>query len=159
MVNQKSVASKPKARAKFAKSIKKDELSCKDLMNKQVISAAPSDSIINAIEILQKKKIRHLPIIENERVVGIISDRDTRQVLAILQVMAITLEQARGDLRVSEFMASPVTTIESSASAMAAAKILIKNKIGCLPVMENGLVAGILTETDIMKRFIKEHGN
>lgn len=140
------------------KSLKKDQLICSDIMNKQVISVGPEESIITVIEILQTNRIRHLPIMKNDKIVGIISDRDTRQVLAILQVMGITLDQARADLKVSEFMASPVRTIKSDSSAQAATRLLVKNKIGCLPVLTNGKISGILTETDIMNQFIKEHG-
>ncbi len=135
----------------------KKNITCQEIMNSNVVHVAPHESIIKAIEILQEKKIRHLPIIENNQVVGILSDRDTRQVLAIIQVMGITLEQARGELKVSEFMATPVKTIKPDALAVDAAYLMIDEKIGCLPISDGEKIVGILTETDIMKQFITDH--
>lgn len=137
------------------KAIKK--LLCKDIMNSKLISLAPHESVIRAIEIMQEHHIRHLPIIENNQAVGILSDRDTRQVLAILQVMGITIQKARGDLRVSEFMASPVETVDENVLAVEAAQIMIDHKIGCLPVTNGKTIIGIITETDIMQQFIQDH--
>lgn len=135
----------------------KKNLTCGEIMNKDVIHVAPHESIIKAIEILQEKKIRHLPIVENNQAVGILSDRDTRQVLAIIQVMGITLEQARGELKVSEFMASPVKTVGPDALAVDATQLMIDEKIGCLPISDGKEIVGILTETDIMKQFLADH--
>jgi acetoin utilization protein AcuB len=125
-------------------------------MNRDVISVAPHESVVQAIEIMQEHNIRHLPVLDNgDKIEGILSDRDTRQVLAILQVMGITLEQARGDLKVSEFMTTQVKTISPDTDATEAAQTMLNDKIDCLLVTENNNLSGILTDSDILAKFVQ----
>lgn len=133
-----------------------DKILCSEIMNRDVISVAPHESVVQAIEIMQEHNIRHLPVLDNgDKIEGILSDRDTRQVLAILQVMGITLEQARGDLKVSEFMTTQVKTISPDTDATEAAQTMLNDKIDCLLVTENNNLSGILTDSDILAKFVQ----
>lgn len=133
-----------------------DKILCSELMNRDVISVAPHESVVMAIEMMQEHNIRHLPVLDkDQKIEGILSDRDTRQVLAILQVMGITLEQARGDLKVSEFMTTQIQTTSPDTDAVHAAQTMLDNKIDCLLITVDNKLSGILTDSDILSKFVQ----
>jgi CBS domain-containing protein len=99
------------------------------------------------------ERIRHLPVLDEGRVVGVVSQRDLfRSALAAAlgygekgQTMLMRT------LRVKEVMHEPAITISPEATAKEATRLMIENKIGCLPVVEGRTLVGILTETDILR--------
>ena len=92
---------------------------------------------------------------EQNQVIGILSDRDIRQVQAIIESMQLNPEEARHYLKMSDFMETDVKTIGPEEAVSKATRLMIRKKISSLPVVENGKIVGIITETDIMKRFLK----
>jgi acetoin utilization protein AcuB len=104
-----------------------------------------------AFEIMREKDLHHIPVVdENNAIVGILTRRD-------LQISAQYFKES--PVEVSEVMHSPVITISPGELLSEAAKQMIDNRIGGLPVLDtNGQVVGILTETDLLRALIDQLG-
>ena len=104
-----------------------------------------------AFDIMKEKDLHHIPVVnEGNAVVGLVTRRD-------LQIAAMHFKEAQVD--VSEVMHSPVVTISSGELLSEAAKQMMDNRIGGLPVLgTNGQIEGILTETDLLRALIDQLG-
>lgn len=125
-------------------------------MTREVITASPSTTLAQALALTRAHRIRHLPVVEGGRLVGLVSDRDLR--LALPPPGTVPEEERRRLLEtktVAEFMVRDVVTISPRAPIEEAAALLARHKIGCLPVIEDGRLAGILTETDVLHAFVE----
>lgn len=102
-----------------------------------------------ASEIMHEKDLHHIPVVnENDKVVGILTRRD-------LNIAAVHFGDAH--VEVSEVMHSPVVTISADELLSEAARQMIDNRIGGLPVLDaNGRITGILTETDLHRALIDQ---
>src|SRR5262245_49611171 len=126
-------------------------------MTKNVITVLPHDKIIDAFELMQGRGIRHLPVIENGELQGLVTDRDIR--LALIPSPLSTPEDRMYHLgvleRVDEIMTADLITVAPHTTIEEAAKLMAKYKIGAVPVVAQGKLVGILTETDILCVFIE----
>ena len=121
-----------------------------NLMTANPISIFPTDSLKDAYKILNEKNIRHLPVVgENKSVKGIISNRD------MLVAHSSGDGRLNNDRNVGQIMSTSVDTIEPSDCAYAAAKYMFEKKRGCLLVIKNKILVGILTESDFVKYFVQ----
>ena len=102
-----------------------------------------------ASEIMKEKDLHHIPVInQDETVVGILTLRD-------LKMAAMHFGEAR--VEVSEVMHSPVVTVAPGEALADAARIMIDNRIGGLPVLgDDGQIVGILTETDLLLALVDQ---
>jgi acetoin utilization protein AcuB len=126
----------------------------KDYMTRHPLMVAPTMSIVEAQRFMGENNIRHLPVYgEGKRLLGLV----TKQSLLIhpgtlgsLDVWEIT--RYLSDLAVGDVMvkAQDVVTIEQEATIEEAARLMVESKIGCLPVLEEGIVVGIITDTDLL---------
>lgn len=128
----------------------------RDYMTKHPIMIEPTLSTVDAQGIMAEAKIRHLPIAESgKRLVGLIT-RERLHIppadLSSLNVWEIT--RFLSNLRVQDVMVKlkDVVTIGPDATLEDAAQTMARHKIGCLPVLEDGIVVGILTEQDMLFR-------
>ena len=130
----------------------------RDLMTAVPITVAPGLSVIEARQKMAEHRIRHLLVVENERLMGIVTDRDIRLNLASpatsLSVWEMNYLLAR--LTVGEVMTKTVVIVEPDRDAGSAARILVDDKIGALPVVDRGRVVGIVTESDFVRAFADE---
>jgi CBS domain-containing protein len=114
-----------------------------DLMSFPVITVDPSATMEEAAKIMRKRGCTGLPVAEGDRLVGMISRRDFQKV--------------RGDKRlkspVKAYMRHPVQTIHPGISPLQAARIMIRNDYGRLPIVEDGRLIGIVTRSDVMCYF------
>lgn len=128
----------------------------KEIMTQTVVTVTPEDSLRRADELMMRGRFRHLPVVKEGRVVGIISDRDIRVPLFleprddVLQLMA--------ERSVSQIMRHPVMTASPGMAVEQAAAIMHEKKIGCLPVVEGERLVGIVTESDIFRIFVQVMG-
>jgi len=129
-------------------------------MNRDLVTAEPRDSFRTAMHLIRQKGIRHLPVVEDKRLVGIVTDRDLRQAapsgatsLSIHEVHYI-LEK----LTVRDIMTKQVVTIRPDQTVEDAALLLLGHRIGGLPVVQDGELVGIITETDILQAFLQLRG-
>ncbi|MFP3870779.1 MAG: CBS and ACT domain-containing protein [Syntrophobacteria bacterium] len=115
-------------------------------MSKNPIAISPGASIQEAIELMKKHSIRHLPVLDKDGpLVGWVTDSDLRGALIASMIEELT---------VGDVMNSNPITISSSEVLEQAALLITRHKIGGLPVLENGRLVGILTVVDILKAFI-----
>lgn len=116
----------------------------KDVMMKKVVTIKPSDTILTASVKMAENSIGALIIVENERPVGIITERDiVRKVIVVKKDPKTT--------KVSEIMSKPLFTTYPDEDIKDAAKTMFINEVRRLPVVENGKLVGILTATDLAK--------
>lgn len=128
-------------------------------MTADVVTASPTITLAEALTLTRSNRIRHLPVLENGRLVGLVTDRDLR--LAMPPIWAEQSEELRSALHkktVGEVMIRSIITTEPSVPIEDAARALYEHRIGCLPVMEAGKLVGILTETDVLRSFVELFG-
>jgi acetoin utilization protein AcuB len=116
-------------------------LTVRDVMVTNPVTVRPHETARHAYQLMRDHRFRHLPVVEDGQLVGILSDRDLRPVL-----LSPTLARAR----VGELMSEDLTTVAPEALVEEAASLLVVKKIGCLPVVADGRLVGIVTETDLL---------
>jgi acetoin utilization protein AcuB len=120
-----------------------------------------NDSMKKAMDLLKEREIRHLPVLKDgEKLVGVLTERDIKQAspspATALEIREIYYLLDK--VKVKQIMTRRPYTVSSSAPIEEAALIMREKKIGCLPVVEEGRLVGILTETDILDAFIEAMG-
>jgi len=118
----------------------------KNWMNKNVITIPPDAGLKDAIEIMHHHSIRHLPVIDQEEMLGFVTESNLRQYL---------LTDLINDLTMADVMIINPITIDPNASVDSAARLIYQYKIGGLPVLEKRKLVGIITITDILGAFIE----
>ncbi|MGA7869882.1 MAG: CBS domain-containing protein [Candidatus Binatus sp.] len=130
------------------------ELKVRDVMTADPTTLKRNDKLTLADDIMRLGRVRHLPVVDDdsEHLVGIVSQRDLfRDALA--QALGYGRHAQRkilDTLAVKDVMATDLATTSPDTSLVEAAKVLTERKIGCLPVVENGRLIGILTEGDFV---------
>ena len=131
-----------------------DDLKVRDVMTTQVTTLKRNDKLTLADDVMQLGRIRHLPILDDdgEQLVGIVSQRDLFR-SALAQALGYG-QYARRKLldtfAIKDVMTTDVITTSPDAPLVDAAQLLIERKIGCLPVVENERLIGIITEGDFV---------
>jgi acetoin utilization protein AcuB len=114
-------------------------------MVKDVFTITSKAAIKDALMVMKKHSIRHLPVVDKGSLVGLVTLGDLKQA-----ILASMIEQ----LKVSDVMVQDPYTITRDTSLEKAARIIYEKRIGCLPVVEEEKIVGILTVNDILKAFI-----
>ncbi len=117
-------------------------------MIKEVVTVSPEDSLEKALQLMKLHSIRHLPVVEGEKLVGLVTESSLRQYMQPQEL----------DRPLKEVMIINPLTISPEATIDAAAQIIYRHKIGGLPVVEENRLVGILTITDILEAFIELMG-
>ena len=134
-------------------------MTVKDLMQAKVFTVQPDDMVDRVFFLIHYETIRHIPVVEKNRVVGIVSDRDLYKALGPRsQSGAVTTGKDSTQLhvvprKVRHLMRRGVITIDPGESAARAAEMMAKKKIGALPVVKSGRLVGIVTATDLLLEF------
>jgi acetoin utilization protein AcuB len=125
----------------------------RDSMTREVVTVGPETTAAVALALCREIGIRHLPVLEEGRLVGIISDRDLRSATPALgePERAEALER----VRVADEMAKEVVTVRPEDPIEEAAIEMYERKIGCLPVVDDGDLVGIVTSSDVMRAFVR----
>ena len=130
------------------------ELKVRDVMTSDPTTLKRNDKLTLADDIMRLGRIRHLPVVDDDGqlLVGILSQRDLfRNALAkALGYGGHAQHQLLDTLSVKEVMTSDVLTTSPDTSLVESARVMAERKIGCLPVVENGRLVGILTEGDFV---------
>jgi len=129
-------------------------------MTEKVITISPDSSVTDAIRLMKEKKIRHLPVVEGGILVGIISDRDIKE---YCPSRATTLDMYElhyllAKTRVKEVMKTEVITITPDTPVEEAAMVMYDMGIGCLPVIGDKRLRGIISDRDIFRVLIDVTG-
>jgi acetoin utilization protein AcuB len=130
----------------------------KELMSTKLITVSPEDKLDRVFFLYNFENIRHLPVVEKSKLVGILSDRDLKKILGPKKNIVEKPDGTTVQLstrKVKNIMRRGVITIEPEQRAADAAAIMAKRKIGALPVVHKEKLVGIITATDILKAFVK----
>ena len=129
----------------------------RDIMTTSCITAPATMPVLEARQLMLEKRIRHLLVTDGPKLLGIVTDRDVRLNLpspaTSLSVWEINYLLAR--MTLSSVMTQNVVVVESGREAAEAAQVMLDNKIGALPVVDRGHLVGIITETDLLRAFVK----
>tara|TARA_B100000959_G_C14808389_1_gene552714 strand:- start:76 stop:504 length:429 start_codon:yes stop_codon:yes gene_type:complete len=128
----------------------------RDYMSKTITFLAPESTIQEAILLMMERKIRHLPILSDGKLQGMVTDRDLKRATPSLLDEDMTREkyqQVLNESTLSDFMVRTPITIRPDQKILEAVKILRTEKIGGLPVVENGKPIGMITEMDLLRAF------
>jgi acetoin utilization protein AcuB len=121
------------------------------------VATIHSDALVRgAAQMMRTRRIRHLPVVDRSgRLVGIVTDRDLRQVIfdPHIQSRAGATADVLGALTVRDIMTWGVITARPETPIAEAARRMHEKKIGALPVVEGERVVGIITESDVLKAF------
>jgi acetoin utilization protein AcuB len=120
-----------------------------ELMKRQVITVSSWEPLLTAWELCREKRIRHLPVVDNGVLVGILTDRDLRE--AKPPLTSSQLVQYMQEKQVVEVMKTRVITVHPLDHLDEAIRLFQEHKIGCVPVVAGGVVIGIVTETDLLQ--------
>ncbi len=123
-------------------------------MTPKVITVRPNTSLQKAWQLLQTHQIRHLPVTQERRLVGMISDRHLRHMLPSSLAPPKERQQFRawGALvRVDEVMTRKVLTVTPQTPTYTAARLMVDRRIECIPVLRGSVLVGILTTVDLLR--------
>lgn len=131
-------------------------------MHANVRAVSRNAPLYQATRIIRENNIRHLPVLDGDTIVGIVSDRDLRRACGA-DAMADELARASdcpfvGASRVDDIMSGPVATLTECATLRDAARLMTTRRIGSVPVVRGGQLVGIVTDTDCL-RYAAGHGD
>ncbi len=127
-----------------------------DCMTPDPFTVAPEDTLKQAWDLMNARHIRHLPVLAEGKVVGIITDRMVREAMPSPEMIAqpeevrsfLSMVQVAERMRREVLAGQPITPIER------AARLFLEHRIGCLPVLEENRLVGILTKTDLLQALV-----
>lgn len=125
-------------------------------MSNKVITVDPEDRLVDAFELMRAHQVRHIPVVEKGRLVGIVSDRDVRHALPL---------RARSDdmphygkalfgTRIADVMTRNPFKVRPEATIHEAAEIICREKVGALPVVSDDRLVGIISAEDLLWAFL-----
>lgn len=129
----------------------------KDRMTRDLVTITPDTSFPDAFSILRDKKIRHLPVLDKKKLVGVVAQTDLLHASpsSATTLTVFEINYLLANLHVKEVMSSPPITVHEDDPLEEAARVMVEKKVGCLPVMSNGDLVGMITETDIFESFVE----
>ena len=129
-------------------------------MKRDPVTVSPEDSFRHAMTLIRQKGIRHLPVLEEGGLVGILTDRDIRQASPspATSLEIHELHYLLEKVKIREIMTRKVHTVTPETPIEEAARLMLTHRIGGLPVLEAGRLVGIITETDILTAFVDVMG-
>lgn len=132
----------------------------KDWMTTNVHTVTPKNSFAEALRLMKEKKIKHLPVVEGKKVVGMVSDRDIKQFgpSKATSLDIYELNYLLDKTLIKDVMVSPVLTVPAETPVEEAAMTLFDKNIGCLPVIENNELVGIITDRDMYRVLVEISG-
>ena len=125
----------------------------RDIMRSPVVSVSPGTTLQDAYRTMREKGFRHLPVLDGERLAGVVTDRDLRLATSVLAPVPFPADSA-----VSAVMCREPLTANAQDAVEDAARVMRERKIGCLPVVEDGRVVGIITGIDLLDALIRMTG-
>jgi acetoin utilization protein AcuB len=129
-------------------------------MSHPIISIAPDMPVHDALDMFKRERIRRAPVVKDGKLAGIVSDKDLINASPSMATSLSVWEMnyLLSKVTVADVMTKNVLTVDEETPIEEAARIMADNKIGGLPVMRDGHVVGIITETDLFKIFLEFMG-
>ena len=129
----------------------------RECMISNVETLGPESTMEEAVQLEMRRKIRHIPVLEDGKLVGILTDRDLKRAMPSLLTgndREVHERVLKGTL-VSQLMTKSPTTVAPDLPLRDAVRILVEKKFGALPVVEGGRLVGIITEIDLLRAYLK----
>ncbi len=123
------------------------------LMASDVVSLEAKTTLDVADDLMQLKRIRHLPVLEQGRLVGLVTQRDLflAGVSSVLNFRRKAEKEWLGRIKIEDVMTTDLITVAPEADIEDAVARMLEHKIGCLPVVAGGKLVGLLSETDCLR--------
>lgn len=123
------------------------------LMSTEIVTLDAQGTLDVADDLMKLKRIRHLPVVDDGRLVGLVTQRDLflAGVSSVLQFRKTTEKEWLARVRIAEVMIRHLVTVSPEADVEEAVARMVKHKIGCLPVVSAGKLVGLLSETDLLR--------
>ena len=135
-------------------------MAVKDFMTRKVVYISPNTTIAHAADMMREQKLHRLPVIENDQLVGLVTEGTIAEAspskatsLSIYEMNYLLNKTKVGDVMIRD-----VVTISQFASLEDATYLMLKNKIGILPVVDNEQLYGVITDRHIFKAFLEVSG-
>jgi CBS domain-containing membrane protein len=121
-----------------------------EIMTSSLVTLKPKDTLDLANDVISLGRIRHIPVVEDGRLVGLLSERD------LIGAAVFGLKQKRKSALLKSFlikdvMKKKVITVTPETPIKDAAHLMADKKIGCVPVVTDGTLVGLVTTTDILR--------
>jgi acetoin utilization protein AcuB len=130
-----------------------------DWMTPDPVTIAPAATAGEALALMRQRRIRHLPVVDGGRLVGMLSDRDVRSALPSAAVLGEIEEDDPATSRpVADIMTADPLTIPPSQPVEEAARLLTEQRIGVVPVVDGSRLLGILSADDLLRAFVESSG-
>jgi CBS domain-containing protein len=125
----------------------------REIMAKDIEVVDRNDNLRTVEERMAAKHLRHFPVLEQGEIVGVVTQRDLfKAAMSSAMGYGEKAQQAYlQSVRVKEIMVYPVITVSPDTSVAAAADMMLNKGIGCLPVVDNQQLVGIVTKTDLLR--------
>ncbi|WP_171310356.1 CBS domain-containing protein [Enterococcus cecorum] len=135
-------------------------MTVRDFMTEKLVTVTPQTPIFDAIDLMKKHDIHRLPVIEDNQLVGLITQGVIQESMPskATSLSVFELNYLINKTKVGDVMLTDVTTIEADALLEDAIKVMRTKSIGVLPVMEKNQLVGIITNNDIFDAFLKISG-
>ena len=135
-------------------------MAVKDFMAKRVVYVSPQTTVAAAADIMREKGLRRLPVIENDKLVGLITE-GTMADASPSKATSLSIYEMNyllNKTKVGDIMIKNVLTVSKYASLEDAIYIMLQNKVGVLPVVDNDQISGIITDKDVFRAFLEISG-
>ncbi len=125
----------------------------RDIMQSKVVTISAGDTLSTVEDIMTLGGVRHMPVVHRGVLVGVVSERDLLRA-SLSNLTEFGMEERRAFLQgveITQVMSTPPVVISPDATVPQAARMLVEHKIGCLPVLEEGKLVGLVTDADVLQ--------
>ena len=131
-------------------------MAVKDFMTRKVIYISPDTTVAHAADMMREQGIHRLPVIENDKLVGLVTEGTIAEASPskATSLSIYEMNYLLNKTKVKDVMIRDVITVSKFASLEDATYLMLQHKVGILPVVDNGQLAGVITDRDVFKAFL-----
>jgi CBS domain-containing protein len=135
-------------------------MAVKDFMTRKVVYISPDTTVAHAADIMREQGLHRLPVIENDKLVGLVTEGTIAEASPskATSLSIYEMNYLLNKTKIKDVMIRKVITVSQYASLEDATYLMLKNKVGILPVVDNEQVYGVITDRDIFKAFLEVSG-
>lgn len=135
-------------------------MAVKDFMTRKVVYVSPETTVAAAADVMREQGLRRLPVIENDKLVGLVTEGTMAEATPskATSLSIYEMNYLLNKTKIKDIMIKDVVTVSPFSSIEDAIYIMMTHKVGVLPVEENGVVSGIITDRDVYRTFLEVSG-
>ena len=135
-------------------------MAVKDFMTRKVIYISPDTTVAHAADIMRAQELHRLPVIENDQLAGLVTEGTIAEASPskATSLSIYEMNYLLNKTKIKDIMIRDVVTVSQFASLEDATYLMLKNKIGILPVVDNQQVYGVITDRDVFRAFLEISG-